>query len=53
MNWPVSFRVQTIYHIVSYRIVSLSRKIGRTCYLYPTPSEIFTNPFKNSGLAYT
>jgi len=29
------------------------RQIGFTTHLYPTPSEIFSNPFKNSGLAYT
>jgi len=29
------------------------RQIGFTTHLYRTPSEIFSNPFKNSGLAYT
>jgi len=29
------------------------RQIGFTTHLYPTLSEIFSNPFKNSGLAYT
>ena len=29
------------------------RQIGFTTHLCPTPSEIFSNPFKNSGLAYT
>jgi len=29
------------------------RQIGFTTHLYPTPSDITSNPFKNSALAYT
>jgi len=29
------------------------RQICSTTHLYPTPSEMFSNPFKNSALAYT